>query len=147
MSKKKEKPVLQRHIIGKNTVLFDAAIEAGFTPEQIGGFDSEESLKEALRRIKPGLIAGMESGHKEASKKPLPQSRPDGLVDKLLTFSVEIPVIQTKTANHAAMEEMQIQSIVRAKFIKNIRCVSIVRSMEPDKRNMMISQVTVNYRG
>ena len=65
----------------------------------------------------------------------------------LLIINSIIKKIMTLSANHAAMEEMQIQSSIRQKFIKqqDIQSISIVRSMQPDKKGMLISQVTVNY--
>jgi len=147
IEKQQTEPVLQRHIIGKETVLYKVGIKAGFSPEQIAGFDSEETLKNAIRRIKPGLIAEMEADYNAAAKKPLPSKAPETKKPKVLTFYTSIEKRMTLSANHAAMEEMQIQSSIRQKFIKqqDIQSISIVRSMQPDKKGMLISQVTVNY--
>ncbi len=144
-----EKPNLQRHIIGKETVIYKAGIKAGFTAEQIAGFDSEEALKEAIRRIKPAIIADIEAKANAAAKRPLPKDPGPKLENKVLTFNIKISNRMTQSANHAAMEEMQIQSTIRSKYIRphNIQTISIVRSMVPDKMGNLISQVTVNYKG
>jgi len=146
VSKKKKKPVLQRHIIGEKTVLYEAAITAGFTPAQISAFGSEEELKETLRKIKPGLIAEMESKAERAKKTRLPEPKEPGLKDMVETFNIAIDLRRTQFANQAAMEEMQIQSVLRQKRIRYIQCISIVRLMVPDEKKQLNSQVTVNYK-
>ena len=147
LKKMLKKPQTQRHIIGKNTVLYEAGLKAGFSPEQITGFGSEEALKEAIRAVKPNLIAAMEAKKNAAASKPLPQDPGPKLEDKVLTFNIGIDQHRTVNAVHAAMEEIQIQSELRAKRIRNIQSISIVRSMIPDKKKVLNSQVTVNYKG
>ena len=144
---KKKKVITRKHIVAPGTVLYDIAIKCGFTVEQIAGFSSEEELKEAVRRVKPNVIAEMEAKKNAAASKPLPQDPGPKLEDKVLTFNIGIDQHRTVNAVHAAMEEIQIQSELRAKRIRNIQSISIVRSMIPDKKKVLNSQVTVNYKG
>lgn len=143
----KKKVITRKHIVAPGTVLYDTAIKCGFTKEQIAGFSSEEELKEAVRRVKPEVVAMMEAAENAAASQPLPQDPGPKLEDKVLTFNVGIDQHRTVHAVHAAMEEMQIQGEIRAKYIRNVQSISIVRSMIPDKKGVLNSQVTVNYKG
>jgi len=124
--------------------VIDAAKAVGLDESQIASYQSEQTLKEFLYQVDPTLRLKLEPPPEVHA--PKPEAKPI-IVDKVETFSLAIDAWMTHSANHASMEEMQIQSQLRAKQIRDIQSISIVRSFVPDKKGKLISQVTVNYKG
>ncbi len=144
---KKIKPVEALPVASSGCIIPDAVIEAakkvGFTTEQIAGYTNVNALKDiiyivdptARNRLEPPAIKSVCIG----PPKPV-------AADKVETFTVSIDARWIVSANHAACEEMQIQSQLRGRKIRNIRSLSIVRSTVADKSGKLVSQVTVNYK-
>ncbi len=124
--------------------VIEAAKAIGLDDLQISFYQSEQALKEFLYQVDPTLRLKLDPPPEPL---PKPQQGKPIIVDKVESFAIAIDEWMTHSANHAAMEEMQIQSQFRARQIRDIQTISIVRSFIADKKGKLISQVTVNYKG
>lgn len=116
-----------------------AALEAGFVQQQIEKFISEEALKNAIIRAKPGLAARF-------IEKPLPaESKEVEYVEKELEFDVH--VLAGPLSDHVRKEALEIERMARRKGIPvfDMLSVNIERNMIAEGGRKK-SKVTIKYR-
>lgn len=137
---------LNRNTVRRNTVLYKAALEVGMDKKQIEGFDSEEALKEAVFHIDPKQRLKFEPPARKNTTLPAPPK--PKLEKKSESITINVDALQVESIAHSRAEDMQLQSILRAKGIRkeSIRRINISRSCVPDKRGRLISEVNVIYK-
>jgi hypothetical protein len=92
--------------------LIEQAKQAGFIDEQIAAFDSEESLRAAIGRIKPAILASAGT-----PGKPKPAGKPVELEIKEAKFTLRLSPMRAKTELRADDEQRDIDAYLSRRGI------------------------------
>ena len=119
-----------------------AALEAGFVQVQIEKFMSEDDLKKAIIRHKPGLAARF------IEKPPVAEKKEIEYVEKECVFDVSILAGFGPLLDHLRREGQEVERMVKRKGIPVFDMISmtIERSMVAAKDGRKHSKVTIRYR-
>ena len=128
------------------SIILKAAEKAGFTLEQIAAFNTPDDLKAAIVRVDPKAILTLETKPKVEPTRTIPRPPVPDMVDNSTTFEVKISAVRHASVNHALSEDMQVWSTIRARKIKNVQNINIIRDCVPNKKGDYLSVVTVNYK-
>jgi hypothetical protein len=123
--------------------LHKAAKEAGFTPEQIAAFATEEDLQNAINRIKPSILAS--AGKIAAPKK---KKEPVETEIKTVDFVLTLSPMTAKTPLRAQNEQQEIDAYLNRRGLRPaVTRIQVDRSFSPQDDNKYLTKVTISYRG
>lgn len=119
-----------------------AALDAGFKHVQIQKFKSDETLKAAVIRAKPGLAVRF------IEKPPELEAKEKTFVDKECEFDVSILAGQGPLKDHMRKEAIEIDRMVKRKGIPvfSIQSMTIERNMVASGDGRKHSKVLIKYR-
>ena len=124
-------------------ILIKAAKEAGFSEEQIANFDSEESLRNAVNRIKPSILAS--AGE---ITPPKPSREPVEMEAKMTDMTLELSPMRAKTALRAYDEQRDIDAFLNRRGIRpKVTRIDISRDYTPQANNKYQTKIVIYYKG
>ena len=126
---------------GFSAPMIKAALKAGFAPEQITAFNSEESLRQGVARVKPSILAS--AGIPADPKPPKP---PVEMVETSTLLTLHLSPMRAKTPLRADDEQRDMDAYINRKAIRRtITRITIDRQYKPGEDNKYLTEITIYY--
>ena len=118
----------------------DRAKTIGMSPEQIATYTDEKALVAACNRLKPQATA-----YAPVEKKPAPA--PKEVKVQIDSFNSVILLARSRHTSRVNYDEMKINDYLTKNRIhpKQVKTISIRRDMQPNKKQELVTFVSIKY--